>query len=369
MFRINRGIFKHFDFILIALIIPIISLSGYLIAEISPELSEKHLYYLLIGSITFFIVFFIPIRKFIWLAPIFYWFNILLLFCVEFFGATKLGAKRWIEVPFTNFTFQPSELIKPSFILMLAYIIQKKPPSKDGYSLKEFLKISFYILLPFILILKEPDLGTALSLLIIGFAILFVIGVHWKIWVYIIILVSIFLPFFYTNLHDYQKKRIKDFLSEKPSYHVQQSIIAIGSGGLFGKNKEEATQTQMKFLPISSSDFIFAYLVERFGFFGAFLLILMYAMLILHIFSFNYLEEDYYIRVVSLGLSFMLFIYMSVNIAMTVGLAPVVGIPLPIFSYGGSSFLNFMVIFAILENLLAFRFNFMYNMGRRYGVS
>ena len=164
---------------------------------------------------------------------------------------------------------------------MLAYTISRIPPPLEGYRIKEFLKISMYILIPFILIAKEPDLGTGLVLLLIGYGILFIVGVHWKIWVSMIVGVMILVPLAYTELlHDYQKQRIKDFVGEKPSYHVQQSIIAIGSGGWTGKVKEEATQTQMKFLPIATSDFIFANLVERTGFLGAFLVISIYAVLI-----------------------------------------------------------------------------------------
>jgi rod shape determining protein RodA len=214
--------------------------------------------------------------------------------------------------------------------------------------------------MPFFLIAKEPDLGTATVLALLGFGILFIVGVHWKIWIGLAVAFVISLPLIYTQLHDYQKQRLYDFVGEKPSYHVEQSIIAVGSGGFFGKNKEDATQTQMKFLPIASSDFIFAYVVERFGFFGAFLLITLYAALIIHLLMIAFWTEDYYIKVVAGGLSLLFFIYMAVNIAMTIGFAPVVGVPLPMFSYGGSSFVNFMVILAILENLLAYRFRYLY---------
>jgi rod shape determining protein RodA len=245
---------------------------------------------------------------------------------------------------------------------MLAYLIQKIPPPVSGYRLKDFLRLSFYILLPFILIAKEPDLGTALVLLLIGYGILIYVGVYWKIIAVILSAILILSPLAYKfMLHDYQKTRITDFLSEKPSYHVQQSIIAIGSGGWTGNNKEEATQTQMRFLPIATSDFIFAFVVERTGFLGALLLILIYVMLILHLLSLSVFNKDYYIKVVTIGISFMIFIYMGVNISMTIGFAPVVGVPLPMFSYGGSSFLNFMVLFAIMQNLITFRYKDMYD--------
>jgi len=363
---IDRRIITHFDFILIFLLIPIVTLSFYLISEIDPLLSKKQIVYISIGIVAFIIFFLTPLREYKWLIPTIYWINIALLISVDLFGVSKLGAKRWIELPFIHFTLQPSEIFKPAFILMLAFIIQENPPPRNGYGWREFFKISFYILLPFILIAKEPDLGTAMILLIIGYGVLFLIGVNWKIWASIIIFLSIFAPVSYKYLlHDYQKKRINDFLSDKPSYHVQQSIIAIGSGGLTGKEKDEATQTQLKFLPIASSDFIFAYYVERFGFFGALFLVFLYALLIIHILSLNYkLQGDYFTQVVATSIALLFFMYMSVNIAMTIGLAPVVGVPLPLFSYGGSSFVNFMILFGILEHLLAFRFNFLYNSTR-----
>jgi rod shape determining protein RodA len=361
VFNIDRRILSHFDFFSLALILPLILISGWLIGEIHPALAKKHTVYVWIGVAVFFVFLFLPVRRYSWLIPIIYWGNIILLLAVEFFGQTRLGAKRWIDIPFVNFTIQPSELIKPAFILMLAYLISRNPPPRGGYRLRDFAKLSFFILLPFFLIAKEPDLGTATVLALLGFGILFLIGVHWKIWATLIVGFLVSLPLIYSQLHDYQKKRLHDFVAEKPSYHVQQSIIAVGSGGVWGKSKEEATQTQMKFLPIASSDFIFAYVVERFGFIGALVLITLYAALVIHLFSLSLWSEDYYIKVVTFGIGLLIFIYMSVNIAMTIGFAPVVGVPLPMFSYGGSSFVNFVILFAIMENLLAFRFRDMYD--------
>ena len=362
LWRIDKRILAQFDFFSIILIIPLILTSNYLISEVVPALAQKQAAYVGISVIVFLGVFLLPIRRMSWLIPLIYWINIALLLAVEFFGHSRLGAKRWIDIPFINATIQPSEFVKPALILMLAYLIYKNPPPINGYRIKEFLKISFYILLPFILIAKEPDLGTALVLLLIGYGVLFYIGVYWKIWAFIVGSILLFSPLAYKFLlHDYQKTRIKDFLSEKPSYHVQQSIIAIGSGGLTGKSKEEATQTQMRFLPIATSDFIFAFLVERSGFLGALGIILVYVMLILHLMSLSVFNSDYYIKVVTIAISFMIFIYMGVNISMTIGYAPVVGVPLPMFSYGGSSFINFIILFAIMQNLITFRYKDMYD--------
>ena len=363
----DKRIISHFDYLLIIFVLPLIFLSYHLIGETNEQLANKQLFYYSISLFAFFIVFVLPIRKKLRMIPTLYWIGIALLVAVEFVGISKLGAQRWIHIPILGTTIQPSELIKPIFILMLGYLIQQRPPPKNGYKVLDFLYFSFYILLPFLLIAKEPDLGTALVLLFVGYGILFIIGVNWKIWATIIITVGIASPFIYTYLiKDYQKKRITDFISEKPSYHVQQSIIAIGSGGLTGKLSEEATQTQLKFLPIATSDFIFAYFVERYGFLGAIGLIFLYLLIIMHLLTMNYyFKDDYIVRAFASGLGLLIFFNMSINILMVIGFAPVVGIPLPLFSYGGSSFINFIVTFAILENLLAFRYMNLYNYERK----
>lgn len=359
---IDRRILTHFDFLLLFLVTPIVGMSFFLINEASYVLSFRQVIYISTGFVLFWIVFFIPFRKLSKSISIFYWFCILSLLLVDFYGTTKLGAQRWITIPALNVSFQPSEPVKVAIILMLANIIHYNPPPKGGYGLKDFLKISFYIVLPTVLILKEPDLGTAIVVLLMGFGTLFLIGINYRIWLSILIAGLIALPLVYHSLHDYQRQRIHDFVGEKPSYQVRQSIITIGSGGFLGKSKEKSTQTQLKFLPIATSDFIFAYFVERFGFIGAMALLGLYIGLILHILSFCFIDSrDYYLRVVSGALSTLFFLYMSINVAMTIGLAPVVGVPLPMFSYGGSSFITFMVLLGILENLLAFRFNFKYN--------
>jgi rod shape determining protein RodA len=315
-----------------------------------------------ISAIVFFIAFLMPWRKYQWLIPLAYWFNLLLLLSVEFFGKKILGAQRWIEIPGLGVTLQPSEFIKITVLLMLGYLISRNPPPKDGYGWKMFFILSIYILIPFILIAKEPDLGTGLILLLTGFGVLFIIGVQPRIWLILLILIGVSAPLLYTHgLKAYQKQRIANFIGE-PSYHVQQSMIAIGSGGMNGQKQEDATQTQLKFLPVSSTDFIFAYLGERFGFTGMMTTIGLYIFLILHLIYISMQNnKDYYVRVFSSGIALLFFISMVVNIFMTIGLAPVVGLPLPMFSHGGTSFIIFAFLFGILENLLAFRFYFMYN--------
>ena len=361
-FQFDRRILQGINFVLILQLIPIFLLSSFLVFEISEHSFDSQMVYYGLSAIAFFVAFLIPWRKFEWLIPLAYWFNLLLLLSVKFFGKSVLGAQRWLAIPFTHMTIQPSEFIKITVILMLGYLISRNPPPKNGYEIGMFIKLSIYILIPFLLITLEPDLGTGLVLLLSGAGILFIIGIRAYIWIVMLLVLALSsYPLYTFGLKPYQKQRIANFIG-KPSYHVQQSLIAIGSGGMNGQDQEEATQTQLKFLPVSSTDFIFAYLGERLGFKGMMLTIGLYIALILHLMYIAFKNpKDYYVRVVSSGIAFLFFIYMTVNILMTIGLAPVVGLPLPMFSHGGTSFIIFAVLFGILENLLAFRFYFMYN--------
>ncbi len=357
-----RSLPKKFDYLLIIQIIPLLVISSILVKEINPALFHKQLIYYVVGAIGFTVAAFIPWSKILWwFAPLSYFINILLLLAVDIAGKKILGARRWLEIPGTGLTVQPSEFIKISVVLMLAYLIQRKPPSEEGYGFVMFAKLSAVIMIPFLLIAKEPDLGTALVLLLTGFGILFYVGVKWRVWLTVLIIASVSAPLLYNHLHDYQKKRISNFLG-KPSYHVRQALIAIGSGGLDGKAKEDATQTQLKFLPISTSDFIFAYLGERFGFKGMLFVIVLYILLIVHLLAIARIySKDYLIKSVASGMAFLLFIYSNVNMYMIIGMAPVVGVPLPMFSHGGTSFIIFAVFFGILLNLVAFKRIFLYN--------
>ena len=361
-FQFDRRILQQFNFILLLQLIPLFIFSSYLVYEIDAHLFKKQMIYYGIAFAVFFLVFLIPWRKYQWLIPLSYWINLVLLVSVEFFGKKIGGAQRWLELPGIGPTIQPSEFIKITVLLMLGYLIVRNPPPKIGYGIKMFLVLSFYILIPFLLIAKEPDLGTALVLLLTGFGVLFIVGVQPRIWLTLIVIIGLSAPLLYTyGLKPYQKQRIANFIGE-PSYHVQQSLIAIGSGGMKGQSQEEATQTQLKFLPVSSTDFIFAYLGERFGFMGIMTVIAFYIMVILHLLHIAMSNaKDYFTVVLSSGIAFLFFIYMGVNISMTIGLAPVVGLPLPMFSHGGTSFIIFAILFGILQNLLAFRFYFMYN--------
>jgi rod shape determining protein RodA len=328
-----------------------------LIKEMSPALYSKQMAYYLISLIVFLVAAYIPWKYILWIfAPFMYILNILLLIAVEVAGKTILGAKRWLVLP-GGFTIQPSEFMKLSILLFLAFLISKYPPDKEkGYGFVQFIIFSIIILIPSYLILKEPDLGTTLLLLIASFGVLYVVGINWKIVTILLVALAVITPLGYRYaLKPYQKKRIEDFLG-KPSYQVQQALIAIGSGGIEGKPKEEATQTQLKFLPVATTDFIFAYLGERYGFKGMVIVVILYILLIIHLLIISKIySDDYHIIVISSGLALLFFVYMGVNIYMVIGLAPVVGAPLPMFSHGGTSFIIFAFLFGILENLISFK--------------
>lgn len=355
-FDFDRRIFKHFSYVLMLQLIPLFVISSYLISEINPYLFTKQMIYYFLAFIIFSVSVFVPWRQIMWwFVPLLYISNLVLLLAVEFVGKSILGAQRWIEIPGLGVTIQPSEFMKVSVFMLLGYLISRNPPKEQGYGVFQFIKLSIVIIVPFLLIAKEPDLGTALVLLITGYGILFVVGVNWKVWTTIFIILGLSAPLLYGQLKPYQKQRVVDFIG-KPSYHVRQALIAIGSGGLEGKSKEDSTQTQLKFLPVSSTDFIFAYLGERFGFKGMITVVALYMLLIFNLLyiSAKY-ANDYLIKVFASGLAFLFFVYMGVNVYMVIGLAPVVGLPLPMFSHGGTSFIIFAVIFGILQNLIAFK--------------
>ncbi len=363
MFNLDRKVFSHFDYLIVFTSVPVVLISMHLIFEIDSSLTIKQLFYITFTLAISAFVFILPLRNILWITPIFYWGTIVLLLSVEIFGVDRWGAKRWLEIPFIGMSLQPSEIMKIALIMMMAYNINNDPPPPEGYNLKQFAKHSFYILLPVVLVKIQPDLGTSVLIFICGYAVLFLVGIHKRILIASCAILIIASPIVYMGLSDYQLKRIESFIgandNSDSAYQVQQSIIAIGSGGLTGKNVENATQAQLKFLPVPESDFIFAYFCERYGFVGGVVLLLCYGLLILQLISLSHqYRRDRILQVVSASIGFLIFIHLSVNVLMVMKLAPVVGIPLPFFSYGGSSFLTFGVLFAVLENLLAFKYNF-----------
>ncbi|MCI6217787.1 MAG: FtsW/RodA/SpoVE family cell cycle protein [Helicobacter sp.] len=361
-------ILAHFDFIVVLLIVPLVLISLFLVNELDSALFIKQLKYIFLSLCVAVALFFIPYRRLNYSIIFLYIGLLLLVLAVKFIGVEKNNAKRWIEIPFTSFSIQPSEIMKIALMLFLASYISKKPPPECGYGWKDFGIISSFIILPFFFILLEPDLGTALLILLAGFGVLFLVGVNKKIWITLSIIGLLLAPTTYSIvfssglLKKYHERRINDFISGNYPYQVQQALIAIGSGGAYGKNKDMATQSQLNFLPYASTDFIFAYFVERFGLFGALGLLGLYFLLILYLLSICISStQDLFLRVVSGYIAMLFFLYAGVNICMVLGFAPVVGVPLVLVSYGGTSFITFIALLTILESILAFRFVFEYN--------
>ncbi len=313
---------------------------------------------LLIGAI----VLKIDYQKWLELAYPLYALNLLFLFLVLFQGEPRLGAQRWIS--FGNIGFQPSESIKLVIVLVLArYLGQKKvhfSKSLSGqqvFSHAKTLAVSFLIvLLPFVLIVKQPDLGTAITLIPVLFVALYVWGLPLRALLVVLATALVSSPVLWQMLQDYQKRRILVFLNPNmdplgAGYTIIQSKIAIGSGRLFGKGWLAGTQNQLNFLPERHTDFIFSVVGEEWGFVGAALLLALYFVLIWRAFAIAQDTKSLSGRILACSIIALLTFQVVVNIAMTMGLVPVVGLPLPLISYGGSSLLTTMVSLALLLNI------------------
>lgn len=289
----------------------------------------------------------------IWLkyAYAFYAVVLVMLVYVEFHGHDAMGAQRWINLGFIQ--IQPSELMKIALILALSRYFH-------GASLQETMSFSYMVipsmlvLLPVALVLRQPDLGTATLMAVASMAIFFLVGVQmWKFVVSGIIGLSA-IPIAWRFLHDYQKERVWTFLDPErdplgKGYHILQSKITLGSGGIFGKGFLQGTQSRLNFLPEKQTDFIFTVLAEEFGLIGSVSLLLLYLMLIFYGYVIAFRSSSYFGRLLALGLSTNLFLYVFINIAMVMGLVPVVGVPLPMISYGGTVMLTLMFSFGLIE--------------------
>jgi len=312
----------------------------------------RQLIWLTIGLAVVLIVVNIDFRRLVDLSYIFYALVTIALFIVLMTGGSRMGAKRWLDIG--GFTFQPSEFAKLALILGLSFYLGNNRYSIRGF--RTFFGAAFITLFLFILIFKEPDLGSALALFPILFAVLAAAAVPFK-----YIFGSVFLglaasPLFWNIMKDYQKRRLLVFLNPNmdplgAGYTVIQSKIAIGSGGLLGKGWMGGTQSQLNFLPERHTDFIFSVVGEEWGFLGCLLVILLYTLLLLRILAVAEKTNDVYGKLIVAGVAGMLAFQMIVNIAMTAGFMPVVGLPLPFISYGGSSLIMSMAAIALVINV------------------
>jgi rod shape determining protein RodA len=302
------------------------------------------------------------------MVPIWFWRNMAvvaylaslgLLLAVEFVGVERNGSQRWIDLG--PMDLQPSELAKITLVMLLAAYYDWIPQTRKSHPLFVLPPLLF-ILLPTFLVLSQPDLGTSLLLIIGGGAMMFFAGVHWAYFAAVIgagastvWAVFAFRGTPYQLLQDYQYRRIDTFLdpSNDPlgaGYHITQATIALGSGGWTGRGFMQGTQSRLNFLPEKHTDFIFTTLAEEFGFIGGIFLLVLYMLIIIFCVATAITNRDRFSSLLTLGVAMTFFLFFALNIAMVTGLAPVVGVPLPLVSYGGSAMLVLLVAFGLVQS-------------------
>lgn len=357
---IDKRLIKDFDKTVLAVVF-ILCLFGLLTLHSATKVKDlpfvesfvfKQVTWMSLGALLLIVIINISYQKFVDIAYILYIINIALLVLVLAVGRERLGAQRWFTIG--NFTLQPSEFIKMNFILILASYLGSRKGSLESPG-------GFFIPLlllgvPFILVLIQPDLGTALLLVPIFLSMLYVAGAKPKYLISFISIGLLLMPVFWNFLKDYQKQRLVVFLNPNvdplgAGYTIIQSKIAVGSGGLIGKGWLAGTQNQLNFLPERHTDFIFSVIGEEWGLFGALILVLLFFMIIKRGFDIAFSNSDMHGRLIATGISVLLSLQVAINIAMTIGMMPVVGIPLPLISYGGSSMLTTFISIALLLNI------------------
>ena len=311
----------------------------------------KHSQRFVLGLIIFFLVIFFDLRLIFGYAYVIFFLSIISLVIIPFFGIESNGATRWINI--AGISLQPSEFVKYTLILALAKYFHSI--NNDSGFIKTLIIPLIITIVPVLLVITQPDLGTALIILIGGISLFWISGLNYKYFIVGVFSILCSLPVLWQYLKDYQKDRVLTFFNPERDplgngYHIMQSKIALGSGGIFGKGYMEGTQSHLNFLPEMQTDFIFTMLGEEFGFIGTLLLLLIYAALIMISIRLALKSRSLFSKYLSLGVCNVFFIYVFVNIGMVTGLLPVVGVPLPFISYGGSSMLAVMFGFGLLMN-------------------
>ena len=311
----------------------------------------KHSQRFILGLIIFFLVILFDLRLIFGYAYVIFFLSIISLAIIPFFGIEINGATRWINI--AGISLQPSEFVKYTLILALAKYFHSI--NNDSSFIKTLIIPLIITIVPVFLVITQPDLGTALIILLGGISLFWISGLNYKYFIVGVFSILCYLTVLWQYLKDYQKDRVLTFFNPERDplgngYHIMQSKIALGSGGIFGKGYMEGTQSHLNFLPEMQTDFIFTMLGEEFGFIGTLILLLMYAALIMISIRLALKSRSLFSKYLSLGVCNVFFIYVFVNIGMVTGLLPVVGVPLPFISYGGSSMLAVMFGFGLLMN-------------------
>ncbi|MDH5526092.1 MAG: rod shape-determining protein RodA [Nitrospirota bacterium] len=364
MFTVDRRLFIHMDWRLVGLIAAILFVGITTIYSVTDQWSHggaplflKQMIWAVAGLMVFTVLAAFDYHRLLGYAHYIFGFSILLLTAVLVLGKVGMGAQRWVQVGGLN--IQPSELARLAVVLLLArYLADRVPP--EGFRFRDMLIPSAFAFIPFVLVLKQPDLGSALMILFVFGVMLLISGVHPRSLMTGGLSGLLVLPFFWewfwNSLHTYQRNRLVTFFNPEADplgtgYHVIQSKIAIGAGGIAGQGFLQGSQSQLKFLPEGHTDFIFAVFAEQWGFLGVLVLISLFAALIWRGMDTAMKAKDLEGTLLAAGITCMLTFYVFVNLAMTLGMAPVVGVPLPLMSYGGTALVTTMAALGILANV------------------
>ncbi len=349
----------HIDITLLGGLLVLASLGLFILysaAEQDQDVVTRQLIRLTLGFVVLFVLAQFPPRVLRRWSPWLYALGLSLLIAVLLLGVVGKGAQRWLDLGL--FRFQPSEIMKLAVPMMIAWYFTEAPlPPRS----KHLTIASALILVPTLLIAKQPDLGTSLLIASSGFFVLWLAGMSGRLLVGLLVLISAAAPFVWSYLlHEYQQQRILTFLNPEidpqgAGYHIMQSTIAIGSGGPYGKGWLNGTQSHLDFLPERSTDFIFAVFSEEFGFLGNLLLLAVYIFIITRGAVIAAQAQDTFSRLLAGSLTLTFFVYLFVNIGMVIGLLPVVGLPLPLVSYGGTSLVTLMAAFGMLMSIQTHR--------------
>ena len=363
--RVPAGLAKVFylDWGLVVLLVAVASIGFLMLYSIAggslQPWAEPQMMRFAVGLVMMFMVAFVPIWFWRNMAALAYALSLLLLIAVDLFGVVGMGARRWIDLGF--FRLQPSELAKITMVMALAAYYDWLPLRRTSHPLWVLCALVI-VIVPAALVLRQPDLGTALLLVLGGGAVMFLAGVHWLYFAVVIAgaggLVAAVLASRGTEwqlLADYQFRRIDSFLDPTidplgTGYHINQSMIALGSGGWSGRGFMEGTQSRLNFLPEKHTDFIFTTLAEEFGFVGGVSLLALYMLIVTFGIVAALKHLDRFAMLLTLGVTVTFFLYFATNMAMVMGLAPVVGVPLPLVSYGGSAMLVLLLGFGLIQS-------------------
>ncbi len=316
----------------------------------SPWASKQTVRFL-ISLFCLFVLAFLNLRFFMRYAYWIYGIALISLIAVELFGHIGMGAQRWLNLGIMQ--IQPSECMKIALVLALARYFHGAS-LEDVRSIKFMIPPALMMLVPVLLILKQPDLGTAMMLVFASMGIFFVVGVQiWK-FLLLFLMAACAAPIIWTNLHGYQRKRVLTFLNPESDplgagYHIAQSKITLGSGGFWGKGFMQGTQSRLSFIPEKQTDFIFTVLAEEFGLFGGIILYSLYMVIIAYGFIIALKCTNFFGKILAIGLTINFALYVFINMAMVMGLMPVVGVPLPLMSYGGTAMMTLFIGFGLIE--------------------